>query len=154
MSRDVDWLVDTNIVIHVLRASELGKHLVGALQFRARKQDPLLSVVSQGELFSFARHNKWGRARLDRLEELLNGVLIVDLQAAARAMHNKYAELDTFSRSQGRKMGKNDLWIAASAATNNAILLTTDTDFDHLSPTHLRVWRFDQTAQSWPSVPP
>lgn len=154
MSREVDWLVDTNIIIHVLRNSALGKHLVGALQFRARRQDPLVSVVSQGELFAFARHNKWGAPRLDRLEELLNGVLIIDVNAGARALHDKYAELDTFSRSLGRKMGKNDLWIAASAAVSNAMLLTTDADFDHLAPTHLRVWRFDQTAKSWPSVPP
>lgn len=29
-------------------------------------------------------------------------------------------------------MGKNDLWIAASAKAAGAFLLTTDNDFDHL----------------------
>jgi len=32
-----------------------------------------------------------------------------------------------------RNMGKNDLWIAATAHVSNAILLTTDRDFDHLN---------------------
>ena len=31
-------------------------------------------------------------------------------------------------------MGKNDLWIAASAAVTGAILMTTDKDFNHLHP--------------------
>jgi tRNA(fMet)-specific endonuclease VapC len=31
-----------------------------------------------------------------------------------------------------RKMGKNDLWIAATTAIYNATLLSTDNDFTHL----------------------
>ena len=41
-------------------------------------------------------------------------------------------EIDGFSRRQGIKMGKNDLWIAATAQVSGATLLTTDMDFDHL----------------------
>ena len=38
-------------------------------------------------------------------------------------------------------MGKNDLWIAATAMATGATLLTTDKDFDHLDPTFLtRDW--------------
>jgi len=38
-------------------------------------------------------------------------------------------------------MGKNDLWIAATAHVTGATLLTTDKDFDHLDPQFLvRVW--------------
>jgi tRNA(fMet)-specific endonuclease VapC len=36
-------------------------------------------------------------------------------------------------------MGKNDLWIAAVAIVQEAVVLTTDQDFDHLNPTFLRV---------------
>lgn len=46
-----------------------------------------------------------------------------------------YVELDLFARShpQGaRQMGKNDLWIAASALAANAQPLTTDKDFEYL----------------------
>jgi predicted nucleic acid-binding protein len=31
-----------------------------------------------------------------------------------------------------RNMGKNDLWIAATALATKATLITTDKDFDHL----------------------
>ena len=36
-------------------------------------------------------------------------------------------------------MGKNDLWIAATAAVEGATLLTADNDFDLLSGTFLTV---------------
>ena len=39
----------------------------------------------------------------------------------------------------GVKMGKNDLWIAATAVVIDGVLLTTDADFNHLSPTSLQV---------------
>ncbi len=38
-----------------------------------------------------------------------------------------------------RNMGKNDLWIAATTLLFNATLLTTDHDFEHLTPQFLRV---------------
>lgn len=52
-----------------------------------------------------------------------------------------YAEIAVYSQSKhlilklptsARKMGKNDLWIAATAAVHNATLIFTDADFDHL----------------------
>jgi len=36
-------------------------------------------------------------------------------------------------------MGKNDLWIAATASVLEATLLTTDFDFDHLKGVFLEV---------------
>ena len=52
-----------------------------------------------------------------------------------------YAPIDVFSHSQGIDMGKNDLWIAATASVTGATLLTTDKDFDHLESAFLtRIW--------------
>lgn len=51
-------------------------------------------------------------------------------------------------------MGKNDLWIAASAIETESVLLTTDRDVDHLSPMHLKLWWLDPVAKSWPSTLP
>jgi tRNA(fMet)-specific endonuclease VapC len=36
-------------------------------------------------------------------------------------------------------MGKNDLWIAATASVFNLTLLTSDQDFSHLDKTYLDV---------------
>jgi tRNA(fMet)-specific endonuclease VapC len=42
-------------------------------------------------------------------------------------------------------MGKNDLWIAATTSVLDAILLTTDNDFDHLHNEFLQVAKIDLT---------
>jgi predicted nucleic acid-binding protein len=43
-------------------------------------------------------------------------------------------------------MGKNDLWIAATACVTHLPLITTDRDFDHLDATHLSRYYFDPNA--------
>ncbi|MDE0120939.1 MAG: hypothetical protein OXS33_04315 [bacterium] len=43
-------------------------------------------------------------------------------------------------------MGKNDLWIAATAHASGAILLSTDGDFEHLDGVWFRYERIDQKA--------
>lgn len=42
-----------------------------------------------------------------------------------------------------RQMGKNDLWIAATASVLKATLLTTDHDFDHLHTVFVEVVYID-----------
>jgi predicted nucleic acid-binding protein len=42
-------------------------------------------------------------------------------------------------------MGKNDLWIAATASLLNLQLVTTDKDFDHLETSFLSLRRVPQT---------
>ena len=44
------------------------------------------------------------------------------------------------------RMGKNDLWVAATAHAIGAILLSTDGDFDHLDGVWFRYERVDQAA--------
>ena len=36
-------------------------------------------------------------------------------------------------------MGKNDIWIAATASTFNLTLVTTDKDFDHLKGDYINL---------------
>jgi predicted nucleic acid-binding protein len=57
-----------------------------------------------------------------------------------------YGELDDLSNRAGRSMGKNDVWIAATAKVSDATLLTTDGDFDHLHPTHINRIRIDENT--------
>lgn len=57
------------------------------------------------------------------------------------AILHAYGEIDGFCDNQGRPMGKNDVWIAATARVTNTTLLTTDKDFDLLHGSWLdREW--------------
>lgn len=44
-------------------------------------------------------------------------------------------------------MGKNDLWIAATASAIDATLITSDKDFDHLDGNYLTVGYYDSTLE-------
>ncbi|MEY4903424.1 MAG: hypothetical protein RLZZ292_1239 [Bacteroidota bacterium] len=61
-----------------------------------------------------------------------------------------YSEIDVFSQGfhptlplpnglSARNMGKNDLWIAATASLLDAILITSDNDFSHLDTFFIKV---------------
>lgn len=53
-------LLDTNIVIHLIRDNEVGKRVDAAFQIRHRADRPLISIVTIGECLSFGRQFKWG----------------------------------------------------------------------------------------------
>jgi predicted nucleic acid-binding protein len=90
----------------------------------------------------------WGAKKQQDLNDLLRRVPHIDINHDA--ILQRYAEIDAFSQGKlasknfpvgmsARNMGKNDLWIAATASVLNAALLTTDDDFDHLNGVFLTV---------------
>ena len=104
-----------------------------------------ISAVSVGEIRSIAMQNRWGDKRLTQLNDFLHRFLIADVNI--KTLLHRYAEIDSFSQGNhptiptffsARNMGKNDLWIAATASVLEATLLTTDSDFDHLNGTFLQ----------------
>ncbi|HEY6138112.1 MAG TPA: type II toxin-antitoxin system VapC family toxin [Thermoanaerobaculia bacterium] len=129
-------LLDTNVVLHVVRGNEIGHRVDALFHIRHRADRPLISVVSIGECLALARQWNWGSEKRATLEQLLRELVVVDIQA--REILERYAELHSWSRQHGRTLGDNDLWIAATAAAVNAHLITTDADFDSLHPQHVR----------------
>ena len=59
----------------------------------------------------------------------------------SREIVDVYSTIDSNLQRRGQVMGKNDLWIAATAIVHDATLLTTDADFDRLHPHFLTVER-------------
>ncbi len=99
----------------------------------------IISIVTKGEIESIAVQFKWGDKKNEQLKALLNHFLIVPIDS--NQIVNTYAEIDAFSQRKhptihakhtSRNMGKNDLWIAATAYVTNSTLITADGDFDHL----------------------
>jgi predicted nucleic acid-binding protein len=77
------------------------------------------------------------------LDELLRELPVAEI--SSDHVIAAYAELDNEGRERGRRMGKNDLWIAAVAKVQGAVILTTDQDFDDLArePALIRVERVE-----------
>ena len=132
-------LLDTNIVIFLVRGGAVGAALDSRFQLRARPDRPLVSVVTLGEALAFAQKHSWGSPRIGRLRELMRELVPVDIRA--QPVLDRYAEIDTFLSRSGRALSDNDVWIAACASATEATLLTTDRDFDPLADQYLdRVW--------------
>lgn len=100
---------------------------------------PIISVVSIGELKSIALQNNWGEHKINRLNDFVKQFLIADINV--ETIIQRYAEIDAFSqgklpnspvKSSSKNMGKNDLWIAATASVLKAALLIANKDYVHL----------------------
>ena len=129
------YLLDTNIVVHYVRRDALGQQIEAVYALLTTPTQPLVSIVTEGELRSLAQQWQWGAAKVRQLNFYLSLFRRVPLDYPG--LIDAYAVLDAHSESVGRSMGKNDAWIAATAYVTGATLLTTDQDFDHLHPAFL-----------------
>ena len=144
----MNYFLDTNVVLLAIR-NEAFRDRFNEKYF-SNEQMPIISVVSMGELRSLAMRNAWGEAKWLKMKQILDTFLIADIHA--EDIIQRYAEIDAFSQGKlptqksefsAKNIGKNDLWIAATASVLSATLLTTDQDFDHLHARYLTVEKID-----------
>jgi len=144
------YLLDTNILVHYIRKSQLYQQVETNENLTDSDCLPMISVVTQGEIFSLASQRGWGTAKNQIIQNLLSKLVIVDINSSDVDLLQAYANIDSYSKNKlsGRPlgssitMGKNDLWIAATALVANATLLTTDGDFDHLNGIFISVKKY------------
>ncbi|CAN5579704.1 PIN domain-containing protein [soil metagenome] len=145
------YLLDTNILIAYLREPNPIQQLVDK-KFAPLNEtnEATVSIVTVGEIKAIAIKNGWGKRRISKTDETLKKLIIADINA--ENILTAYAEIDAFSQGRldsrisnftARNMGKNDIWIAATATVLDATLLTTDSDFDHLNNEFLAVAKID-----------
>ena len=143
----MNFIIDTNILVHYIRKDKFAEKLDVTFRPFAAGNRPVVPIVVFGEVKSIAMQNGWGAKKLALLDELLLKVLRADITLE---IVERYAEIDAFSQNKlanrplsatSRNMGKNDLWIAATASVLKAKLLTADADFDHLDAVFLEVER-------------
>lgn len=129
-------VLDTNVVLQLVRGNEFGRRLDAVYGLQARHFRPMLSIVTMGELLAFAKRRAWGADRSDKLNQVIHQLVVLDIN---RAIIERYAAIHTFLIASGRTVGDNDVWIAATAAATSALLITTDKDFEVLAGTFLQV---------------
>jgi len=144
----MNYTLDTNILLHVLKASDKGIKV----REKIKNDNPnlIISIVTKAEILSITKQREWGSKKLSSLNKLLESLLIIPIDTDE--LVKTYAEIDAFSQGKlkdkplhmtSRNMGKNDLWIAATAHLTNSILLTTDNDFNHLDPSYFTIDNLD-----------
>lgn len=131
------YILDTNIVLTYLRGGKSADFIESLEPFRKR-EEMYISIATVAELKSIARRNDWGLRKLKLLNNFISEVIVIDIKF--EKLVNIYVEIDHFSQKgekdgkpfSARNMGKNDIWIAATAALVDAKLITADKDFNHL----------------------
>ena len=138
------YLLDTNILMLYIRQDTRFDYVNKSYQVFPTNATSLISVVTHGELKAISLKRQWGFNKVQLLEATLSNFLKADI--SVNEIIERYAEIDTYSEGKlpskplstsARKMGKNDLWIAATASVLGLTLLTTDKDFDHLKDVYL-----------------
>lgn len=134
------YVLDTSVFVHFVRGSLLWERVLrDTYQLLTTTPTPRYCVVSEGEIRSLALRWDWGNRKLEQMEFCLSFFEPHPIEHPA--VMRSYAVLDAHCAGTGHKMGKNDLWIAATASALGATLLTMDRDFDRLSPQFLsRIW--------------
>ncbi len=141
------YLLDTNVLIFLVKNEKFGEYFD---RVYAEDPDNFLgySYISLGELNSITLQNKWGIRKIKELNRVLKGFNLTP--TTGWNILRRYGEIDAFSQGKlvgkplpsgmsARNMGKNDLWISATASVLEATLITTDRDFLHLHEIFLTV---------------
>jgi tRNA(fMet)-specific endonuclease VapC len=132
-------IYDTNILLQILRNPQSIVKIQSSLDLT--DIEALISIVTVAEIRSLAFQFKWGNIRRDKMEEVILSLPVLDISLPE--ILDRYVEIDCYSKGKhptvasqfsAVKMGKNDLWIAATASVYQCRLLTTDLDFQHLYP--------------------
>lgn len=126
------WILDTNILVHLLRGKAAGRDLDQRFGLTTSAVRPSICIVTVGECLSLAKQFGWGAQKQKALRDLLNQLPVVDINEPS--ILDRYAEIDAVCKAAGNKLKKNDLWIAASAAVLGAAVLTCDRDFSGIPP--------------------
>jgi tRNA(fMet)-specific endonuclease VapC len=144
-------VVDTCVVMHIMRKNQQGQRALDFINNQPEEPTIILSAVTKAELQSLALQHQWGNTRKSFIDYFIKSAMVVDINHTDNQLISAYAEIDTYSKGKGQdpqgnrkpgsanKMGKNDLWIAATALVLDAILLTADGDFDHLVNTFFKI---------------
>ena len=148
------FILDTGMIVGVARAAGYAAYARQRYSLFGDGTTTAISIDSRAEMLSLAFQWSWGSAKQNRLQELLRSLVTIQIDPIDTV--KMYAEIDAYSRGKhptrpfppghtSRTMGKNDVWIAATASVMGATLLTTDRGFDHLDPEFLNVVYIDQS---------
>jgi len=145
----MNFVFDTNVILYYLTKHTLADKLDEQLKPFDSSNFSIISIVTEAELKSLALQRNWGIKKTESLDKFMEQFLKVPIQS--KDLIGAYSEIDNYSQGKSlsheypkgftsKNMGKNDLWIAATAKVTNATILTNDNDFDHLNGIFVNVF--------------
>jgi predicted nucleic acid-binding protein len=128
------YVLDTSALLNLIRGKELGEQIDKAFGLRQALYRHTISIVTHGELKAMAQRRSWGDEKQRVLATALDELVTVNISNVS--IVDAYVKVEAACRTAiggERKMGQNDMWIAATAVVTGLPLITTDDDFNHLN---------------------
>ncbi len=120
-------LLDTDVFSYLMKPTDTRAAIYAP---HVKNKLVAVSFVTVGELLFGARKKKWGKAKLDELNQRLRSVVIVPYD---KQLCETYADLKAKMQEAGRPVADNDLWIAASAVRHSIPLISNNrSHFEHI----------------------
>lgn len=150
------YLLDTNILVGYVRGSEYARYVEKKFNLFDPDNISVISIISVAEIKSLAYKFAWGKKKEEVMNDLLKTIPIVKINSDK--IIETYAEIDAYNRlkhptiknplgASTRLIQQNDIWIAATAHTINATLISTDNDFSHLDNIFINFVYIDQSLK-------
>ena len=97
MADSNNFLLDTGILLHYARASQLGHSIEQRYGFTKSNFKPLVCVVTIGEIQAIANRCQWGKQKLDTLQRIINNLVRIDI--SHEEVINAFAKIRSFQFS-------------------------------------------------------
>lgn len=141
----MDYLLDSNIILIYSRNDEVAANIEAKYKIFSGDNRLGISIVTKGEIEASILKAGLGEKRKARILALMGR--LTEFGIHFEEVIQAYAQIDAFSQGKlptkkkfsARNMGKNDVWIAATASTFDLTLVTTDKDFEHLKNKYLKL---------------
>ena len=130
------YLLDTNLIMIYSRRNQYSEEIERRFSLFNGSHQLHVSTIILGELNALIKKWNLGGAKVQHINSLLGYCEILGIDD--QVMIDNYGDIDAYSQGKGesallpRNMGKNDIWIAATALSYDLHLITTDKDFRHL----------------------
>ncbi|MEM9006109.1 MAG: type II toxin-antitoxin system VapC family toxin [Cyanobacteria bacterium P01_F01_bin.86] len=125
------YLLDTNIIIGLFAGQA---SIINQLR---QSDEVFIPSIALGELHYGARKSGRVQQNLERIEEFVADVTVVDCDAATA---RQYGDVKNRLRQKGRPLPENDIWIAALALQYDLVLVTRDAHFQHIEGLQIVQW--------------
>jgi predicted nucleic acid-binding protein len=131
------YLLDTSTFSALMRRDARAQSKAAAL---TRADRGIICPITRGEILHGLIRLPQGRRRDTLQAEAANVFARFSCLPVPEAAGDRYAQIKSDAESIGTPLDENDLWIAATAITLDAILVTTDSDFQRVRELKIEDW--------------
>ena len=100
----------------------------------------VICTIVRGEVLYGLERTPQGKRRRDLEAKAVSLFAAIPCEPILEAVGDSYARIKRAAERKGTPLDENDLWIAATAVSLGAVLVTTDSDFQRMSGLRVEDW--------------